>query len=224
MNQRHRSCTGFTLLELLVALVIFVLALGSITGLLVSSLRASELNERVSERVQDVEAAVRVIRADVELAGFRGVDESLIDDESRTFGGNATLEVTLPVSGPHSLTVRYFEDRLFGADDRCGGVCVVTFEIREVDGTRVLFRVEGDGSDDDQDDQEGILRDMNSLRILGFLNRTGGNVPMESGSYAGIISAINVELVLSDDSEWVFPIAVPNAQTVVVNRPPGTGD
>jgi len=209
-----RARDGLTLIELLIAAAIFVILLTGLAGLLASSLRAYRVNEQVSERVQDVEAAVRVLRSDVELAGYRGVDEDLIDDETRSFGGQPTIVITTSDTGPDTLEVRYFEDRLFGAADRCGGVCRVRYEIRDQDGTSVLFRIEGDGV---TEDQEGILRDMDSLKVLGFLNRSGASIPMVSGAYVGTLSAINVELVLSDQSEWVFPIAVPNVQLVTVN-------
>ena len=209
-----RGREGLTLIELLIAAAIFVTLMTGLAGLLTSSLRAYQLNEQVSERVQDVEAAVRVLRADVELAGYRGVDEDLIDDDTRSFGGQSTIVITTSTTGPDTLEVRYFEDRLFGASDRCGGVCRVRYEIRDQGGTSVLFRIEGDGG---TADQEGILRDMDSLKVLGFLNRSGASIPMASGAYSGTLSAINIALTLSDESEWVFPIAVPNVQLVTVN-------
>ena len=208
-----RGREGLTLIELLIAAAIFVILLTGLAGLLASSLRAYRVNEQVSERVQDVEAAVRVLRADVELAGYRGVDENLIDDDTRSFGGQSTIVITTSTTAD-TLEVRYFEDRLFGASDRCGGVCRVRYEIREQGGTSVLFRIEGDGL---AADQEGILRDMDSLKVLGFLNRSGASIPMASGAYSGTLSAINIALTLSDESEWVFPIAVPNVQLVTVN-------
>lgn len=220
-SRRHILAeSGFTLIEVLIAATILALLLASTGGLLVTSLRAYQTTEEVTQRTQDVEAAVRVISYDLQLAGLRGLSASELDDSGRDFGGNPTLAIVKGATAetPDRLTIRYYEsdDRLYGADDPCADYCEVTFRIGQADdGTSVLFRIQDDGS---SEEETGIIRDMNNLKVLGFLTRAGATVNADLGAEAPVASmtAINLELTLANGEVWRFPVAVPNRQSVSI--------
>src|SRR6056297_3348734 len=91
VKSRTRSLNthGFTLIELLLASAILVLIVGALSAYLVTSARAYETTEDLSDRQQEIEAAVNVLSYDLALAGYRGTTPS---QQSRTFSG-PTLEV-----------------------------------------------------------------------------------------------------------------------------------
>lgn len=111
---------GFTLVELLIASVIVTALLGALGGLLTTSSRAYQTNERQTQNQQSLDAIVQFLRYDIRLAGYAGSggDADL---------GGSPLKVKSNAFGPgDSVTVRYFEDR-YGAP----GVVSATYYVND---------------------------------------------------------------------------------------------
>src|SRR5690606_3705544 len=99
----------------LVTASIFIVILGSVGSLLVSSTRAYGVTSERSEALQDSEAVLHLIRYEVAMAGYRGLGEDTFD-RPFTSGSDRTLVVTRTSDGDE-LTLRYFEDRYISGSD-----------------------------------------------------------------------------------------------------------
>lgn len=104
-----RRDSGFTLVELLLAVGIFAVLLGLLAALLSTSFRAYGANELSTQQQERIDAAAQFLRYDINLAGYAG------PAGDRNIGGSP-LEIT--ENGPElgdKLTVRYYESR-YGLD------------------------------------------------------------------------------------------------------------
>jgi len=210
MHQASKRTAGFTVIELLIASVILVIVLGALTSYMVSSRQAMGVTEQLSDRQQEVEAAVNVMSYDLALAGYRGTTP---DDFARTFG-NSTLLVEKEVDGGESdrLTIRYFEDsaRLYGADDTCGSPCQVTYEVgTEDDGLSYLLRQEGGAA------ERGIVQRVEYFRVIQVIQRDGSLVDITSANAASLpsdLAGLNIEIAFSTGGLWRFPVGISNVQ------------
>lgn len=104
---RKRPESGFTLTELLIAGTIMAVLLAALGGLFVSSTRAYNANAAASVTQQTIEIASQLLRQELTLAGYRGIDS-----------GSQNRLIPLPVSVSYgsakqsdTVTVRYYEDR-----------------------------------------------------------------------------------------------------------------
>lgn len=198
---------GFTLVEMLIAGFVFALILGALTAYFVNATRGTGAMEAVSNRQQELEAAVNVMSYDVALAGYKGTTP---DDVARAFS-NPSLSVTKG-TGPNesdTLQVRYFEDseRLFGADETCGSPCVVTYEVAEEDGTINLYRQEG------TDPEKGIVQEVEHFKVIQYILRDGSQVAVTSSTTVpSNLAALNVEIAFATGGLWRFPIGLNNEQ------------
>ena len=195
---------GFTLVELLVAAAIFVTILVALGGLLVNSTRAYGVNERVSERQQDTQAAIALFQEELSLAGYRGVCSTAT---SNTFS-QPTFEVergaaVAPAPGEDLIRIRYFDDRYSGS--ACGTLRTVTFSVGD----------DGSGNDallmlfDGLDGATPVISGVMGLRLFGYVDSTGGlSTEMPT---AGFI-AVSVELTFSDERVIRFVVGLRNPQ------------
>lgn len=122
MKVRSRQ-SGFTIVELLVASVIMVIILGALGGLFLSTSKAYRANDKVSALQQNADAAGQLLSYEVELAGYRGSDNSTNGFSSRTFStpilfGAASIPATTlritanaALATPDNIAVSYYEDR-----------------------------------------------------------------------------------------------------------------
>lgn len=133
---QRRDQRGITVVELLVALAVLSIAFGILVSVLTSSAQA---NRVTAERVAIAEAsqlASQILVYHVRLAGYVGASP---DNRVGTVCG-ASVEI-----GPDgsSVTVRYFEDRLYGAETAtndfvCNTGDVVTHVTFSSDGNAML--------------------------------------------------------------------------------------
>jgi len=210
MRQVSDRTAGFTVIELLIASVILLVVLGGLTSYLVTSRQAMGVTEQLSDRQQEVEAAVNVMSYDLSLAGYRGTTP---DDFARTFG-TSTLLVEKEVDGGESdrLTLRYYEDsaRLYGADDTCGSPCLVTYEVgTEDDGLTYLLRQEGGAT------ERGIVQRVEYFRVIQYIQRDGSLVDITSANAASLpsdLAGLNIEIAFSTGGLWRFPVGISNVQ------------
>ena len=201
-----RRKQAFSLIEMLVATAIFMVILVAVVGLLVSSNRGYRATSDLSDRQQEIEAAVNVLRYDLSLAGYRGTTP---DGLSR-----ATTDPTLEVEKNHfgdsdRLVVRYFEDpdRLFGADDSCSAPCVVAYEVGvdDDDGQTYLYRQELSS------DIIGLVQAVERFRVVSYVRR-GGEEISATNAIPDDIAAINLEITFDDGFWWRFPVGLSNEQ------------
>ena len=209
---RAQRRTGFTVIELLVASAVIAVVLGATTALLARSYQAYRLNQELSERQQEIEAAVKILSYDVALAGYRGTGAA---DMTRTFAA-PTIQVFTggaAAAGSDRLVVRYYEDtdRLFDGGDSCGSPCVVTYDVDDQDGDVLLFREEGTAG------VRGIVQQVQSFRVLQYIARGGqtctfGDVEPGCPPFPEDLAALNVEIRFRDGAVWRFPIGITNPQ------------
>lgn len=195
------------MVEMLIASLVFATILVVLTGYFTSSQSARALNEELSDRQQEVEAAINVLAYDLSLAGYKGTTPT---DIARTFGA-ASLSIEKDVgAGPSDrLVIRYFEDsdRLFGGTETCGSPCVVTYEVDEMDGDNHLFRKEG------ADPERGIVQRVDHFRVLQYILRNGDQIDVTAGTAVpSSLAGLNIEIAFSTGGLWRFPIGLSNTQ------------
>lgn len=205
--------SGFTLIELLVTMAIFILVLAALGGLLVSSTRTYQVTAQRSEALQDAEAALQLLRHELGLAGYRGLEAATFN-RPFTIDGQDTIAVRRTGAGDE-VTVRYFEDRFVVGDS---GERSVTFRVNG--GTQTLERIERRPSGASTNELlVGNVRSMEVLELVGP-NRIG--VPLatviadESAgpqSLAGLLFLIEFD----DGRDWQFLIGLPNPQNYAVS-------
>jgi len=201
------QAAGFTVLELLIASAVFVLVVGALAAYFATSTKGMQAMESISNRQQELEAAVNVMSYDVALSGYKGTTP---DDVARTFGGSTLLvEKGVGPADSDRLRIQYFEDtsRLFGGANTCGSPCVVTYEVDEEDGRLNLYRQEGDAP------ERGIVQEVEHFKVIQFILRDGTQVDITSTATApSELAALNIEIAFSTGGLWRFPIGVSNKQ------------
>ena len=204
---RDRMQAGFTVLELLIASVIMIILLTALTGVFVSSSRAYRVTEEISNRQQEIEAAVKVLSYDLQLAGYRGTTPTEV---GRLFGAPTLVVEKNDSTTSDRLIVRYFEDssRLFGGQDSCGSPCVVTYEVGPGDdGVLYLFRQEG------SNEEKGIVQAVELFKIKHYVRRGGELVEANQGTpIPNDLAALNIEITFAEGGLWRFPVGVSNPQ------------
>lgn len=90
LRRRRRTQAGFTLVELMIAMVLGLLIVSGIVSLLVSGRKNFREDEQVSRLQDELAFAMTQITADIEMAGYWGV---LLDPSG------ITLAATLPTGG-----------------------------------------------------------------------------------------------------------------------------
>lgn len=128
----RRAC-GLTLVELLISIAIFGGIFGVLAALFMSTNRAYQRNEALSEAQQTVETATQLLSYELALAGYRGVDIASASFASRDFGGQEVVAVS---ADRRQVTVRYYEDRFVG----CPRLTEATFAVRASSAGRALTR------------------------------------------------------------------------------------
>lgn len=203
----HGREAGFTVIELLIASAIFVVIMGALTAYFVSSSRAMSVTEDLSDRQQEVEAAVNIMAYDLALAGYKGTTPT---DVSRTFT-QPSLVVEKAVGGGISdrMIIRYFEDshRLFGGAETCGSPCMVTYEVDSEDGETNLYRQEG------SDINRGIVQRVEHFKVIQYILRDGTTVDITSTTpVPKDLAALNIEIAFATGGLWRFPVGLSNVQ------------
>lgn len=208
MNRRTSDLNGgFTVVELVIASAIFAVILGTITWYFTTSNRAMALNEELSDRQQEVEAAINVLSYDLALAGYKGTTPT---DIARSFGApSLAIEKNVGAGGSDRLIIRYFEDsdRLFGGANTCGSPCVVTYEVDSDDGENNLYRQEGTSP------ERGIVQRVDHFRVIQYILRDGTLEEITSTSSApSNLAGLNIEIAFSTGGLWRFPVGISNEQ------------
>lgn len=206
-----RSSEGFTVVELLITASIFIVILAAVLGFLVSGTRAYSVTSERSEALQDSEAVLQLLRYEVAMAGYRGIEASTY---GRTFtsGSDETLVVHRTSDGD-VLTLRYFEDRFISGSDT--GERVVSFYVDET--SNALVRQETrpglSGSGQTTELMVGNISNMIVQDVIGRWREQvsvdailGGADPPES------IAGLNMVIQFVDGTDWEFLIGVSNPQ------------
>lgn len=210
------GAAGFTVVELLITSAIFVVILGAIGGLLVSSTRAYGVTAARSDAIQDSEAVLQLMRYEVAMAGYRGIGAATYDRPFTT-GGAESIVVHRTPDGDE-LTMRYFEDRYLGSGDT--GERVVTFRVDRQDNT--LVRVEGrPGGTGTTFTTELLVGNIAHMEVVELVDRFRDRFSIDSlianpSSGPELMAGVNVIITFVDGLEWEFLIGVSNAQTYAV--------
>lgn len=202
---------GFTLIELLVTATIFILVLVALGGLLVSSTRAYQVNAARSEALQDSEAVLQLMRYEIGLAGYRGVQAATFD---RPFTlGVDTVEVDHEASAAgDAVTVRYFEDRFLQGSDT--GEREVTFQVNGASNTLERVDRRPGAASAVTELLVGNVRSMEVMELVGP-DRERFSVAAVAGGADGppALAGLNFRVVFEDGRDWVFMIGLTNPQS-----------
>lgn len=91
-GNRH---SGFSLIEMMIAMTIGLMIVAALTAVVISSARSSKANDRTSELQSNGRYALDVVKRDVQVAGYyglsgRGVDQKFMNLPNDCFTGFAT--------------------------------------------------------------------------------------------------------------------------------------
>ena len=206
---------GFTLVELLIAAALTIAVLLTLGGTLSAAGRTFAASSDRSQALQDVEAAVEVVRREIAMAGYRGVT----GDASRPFTlgtGDATVRVERGADADR-LVVRYVDDRFLAAD--ATGERRVAFALDADTGTLVR-EVEEARTGGPATSSSGLLvGTVDGLRVEGILTRDRTLVDLDDALAAGVpgdVAGLRVRLDLVDGGAWTFLAGTHNPQDVEV--------
>ena len=115
----HKTSTqsGFTLIEMMIALTVGLIILGALTAVLISSANSAKSNDRVSELQTNGRYALSVIQRDVQHAGLSGLMPSATLSNAKTngfFNVASGVAVTNDCAAGFSLKL---EEPVFGIDN-----------------------------------------------------------------------------------------------------------
>lgn len=215
-STRSFDSVGFTVVELLITATIFIVILAAIGGLLVSSTRAYGTTAARTEAIQDSEAVLQLMRYEVAMAGYRGIEAGAYA-RSFTTGSDRSIIVHRTPAGDE-LTMRYFEDRYLGSGD--SGERVVTFRVDSDSNT--LVRVEGrPGGAGTSFTTELLVGNIAHMEVAEVVDRFRERFSIASlladpGSGPELMAGVNVVVTFVDGLQWEFLIGVSNAQTYAV--------
>lgn len=127
-HSTYKHVSGFTILELLVALAVLGIALAALASVLGGTNRAYRVTSERVERSEATQLVTQVLQYHLRIAGYVGADPN------NRIASLCGPSVVVPANA-QSVTVRYFEDRTYGAatatnNFTCGldDVTVVTFD------------------------------------------------------------------------------------------------
>lgn len=204
---------GITVVELLITMAIMVIVLAAIGGLLTSSTRAYTVTAERSEALQDSEAVLQLMRYEIAMAGYRGLEEHNFD---RPFSGGATetLNVRRGADGD-TLTIRYFEDRYITGSDT--GERLVTFRVDPAIDTLVREERRPGGGGAGTVVTELLVGNIASMEVLDVVDRfryqvTIGTILADPDAKPEQMAGLNIRVTFVDGLEWEFLVGVSNPQ------------
>jgi type II secretory pathway pseudopilin PulG len=200
---------GVTIVELLVAMTIFVIVVGVMLSLLVTGLRAQRAAEAQSLRIQETEAVIHLINYEVGLPGYPRTE----NPANFTNATAPTISVTLGGSKVSDrILIRFFEDPDFLAPGDTGERIV---EYRVSAANKTLERVSGGVT-------EVLVGSVASMKVVAFIGRDREIVEPETIAAVGLsalpneIAGVRVEVVFADGETWGFLVGLYNRQRVQV--------
>jgi prepilin-type N-terminal cleavage/methylation domain-containing protein len=122
MRARQASQAGFSLVELMVAMVITLIITGAIYGLMASSQSSFKRDPEISDRQQNIRVAMDLIQRDIATAGM-GMTAFMTAFTDLDVTTNAPLDGAGPM-GPDGINSDYLE--IYGNSGECPGTDVCT--------------------------------------------------------------------------------------------------
>jgi prepilin-type N-terminal cleavage/methylation domain-containing protein len=198
------SNKGITLVEMLIASAILGVILAALTGLFSSSSNAMQSNKTLSDQQQNAAVSEQVLKYELGLAGYRGVSQDDLDNN--TFSGTGqTLLVTKGIgTASDSIRVRYFEDRLYGEGSE-DVLRDVTFAIGPSNGKSYLTRQEGSGT------ASPLVEGVTKLKITNYVKRNGEVIPA-GNTIPNTLVGLRLTLGFSDAPDKTIFVSFQNPQ------------
>ncbi len=199
--------SGFTILELLVAAAIMAILLTSLAGMLGSTTRAYQAEDRASSERQVRESAQQQLKYEIALAGYRGTLKSDYDNTATSVGAAPFVITPNTTGGSDQVTIKYFENRAYGSGTK--EAKTVTFSVNTQ--TNTLVRTQGSSV-------EPIAAGIRKLKVVRYLLKgaTGSEsdcvsacAATPSSNTVGVILA----LTFMDNSVQRIPINFQNPIT-----------
>lgn len=176
--------SGFTLLEMLIALAVFGLFLAGLMHAERAYHRAVTVEDEAL-RMQLKQAAVELLRSELGMAGYRHSGPDIWVEH-----GRATDRITFS----------YLEDRLEAAAE----VRTVTFDAgTDREGRASLYRKEGTSN------RQPAVSGLSALRVVGWTDAVGGHASLASAD----VTAVVLELVFDWGERIMVTVGFLNAVT-----------
>ena len=206
---------GFSLVELLIAGAIFGIVLTVLTNLFISSSRASERVDELSDQQQEAHATRQVLQYEIDLAGYRGtLNDTTATGSSarlltnRTFASSTVAMIRRSSSSqPDTLTIRYYEDRNYNDSDT-PVLRTVTFSIGSDQGVSSLFRQQDSGT------AVAIIPNVTNLKIADYVLYDDTKAVTASNNLAGL----ELDITYANQQTDTLLVTFQNAQTVSVTN------
>ncbi len=218
-----KKTLGFSLVELLIAGAILGIILTVLTNLFVSSSRASERVDELSDRQQEAHATRQVLQYEIGLAGYRGTKNSgtlmnLLANRTFVLSSTSTCNTSTPnctiamtrrssSTQPDTLTVRYYEDRNYNGSDT-PVLRTVAFSIGSDAGVSSLFRQQDGGT------AVAIIPNVTNLKIADYVLYDDTNAVTASNNLAGL----ELDITYANQQTDTILVVFQNAQTVSVTN------
>lgn len=107
---------GFTLVELMVAMVMAVIIIGATVGMVKNSSRIYRTQERVAEAQQDVRAALDLMAHDIRMAGYDPMRDTLGSVAGVVTATATTFRFTMDLNASGGIDAGVWEDITYDFD------------------------------------------------------------------------------------------------------------
>jgi Tfp pilus assembly protein PilW len=210
-----KKTLGLSLVELLIAGAILGIALTVLTNLFVSSRRASERVDELSDQQQEAHATRQVLQYEIGLAGYRGIlnDTTATGTSARLLANRTFASSTVAMirrsssTQPDTLTLRYYEDRNYNGSD-LPVLRTVTYSIGSDSGVSSLFRQQDTAA------AVAIIPNVTNLKIANYVLNDETKAVTASNNLAGL----ELEITYANQQTDTLLVVFQNAQTVSVTN------
>lgn len=212
---RLRNAAGFTLVELLIAAVITVIALLALGGLFADAGRTFSTSVERSASFQDVEGAIAVLRRDLALEGFPGDDATPSDRPFAAWTGGTTLRIERTAASDR-ITAFYLDDRYTasGNVERHETTFALDPDRGTLDRTLRTPSETFDGA---------LIGGVSAVRVVSLVRKDRSTVApsdlLAGGTVPDDVVGLEVRIDPVEANPVTFLIATFNPQSVEVTRP-----
>lgn len=224
VERRESARAGITILELLIAMTVFLVFLASLFALFITANRTNARVVQQTTMLQEGEGVIRLITYEASLAGFRGTSSSVQPQFDVPPGASECDAASLCVSlgtVSDALSLRFFEVDGPAVGFSELGEQWVTYSVNQDQGVLVRRDEFAARSDPDGNPNQGLAGGVESMRVLEFV-LTDRREPISAARAVCVppteIAGVRVRVEFTDPREpgWSFLVGLYNPVSVVI--------